>query len=839
MKRTTLFLYILLFITFNIKAQTPQRFNSAEILQKLNKLNTVGSVLYVAAHPDDENTRLLAYLANERKLRTGYLSLTRGDGGQNLIGKELGELLGLIRTQELLAARRTDGTEQFFTRANDFGYSKNPEETFGFWNKDSILADVVWVIRNFKPDVIICRFPTDGRGGHGHHTASAILAQEAFDAAADPNRFPEQLKYVQVWQAKRLFWNSYNFGSTNTTTPQQIQLNVGVYNPLLGKSYGEIAAESRSMHKSQGFGSLKQRGEIIEFFQQIKGDSVPNTADIFADIPNAWERVKGGKSIQKLIDKTLKEYSPLYPRSSVSSLVNIYKEIQKLDDADAYTRYWKTLKLKETETLILACAGIWMEATADDYIAIPGEDINITAEIINHSGVYASLDKINYLGQTDTIVKQSSAMSKMGKYTPKLYSYTHSEKLLASTPYSTPYWLKDKHTLGLYTVTNPLLIGMPENDAAAKVTFYINIDGLSLAVERPLAYKYRDPVKGEIYRPLEVLPPATVNIAEQVYIFSDDKPQIIKYVVKAQKDNVQGTLQVQIPAGWIITVKNAAFDLKKKGDEQIIEATLKATPTAANSDMIATIKIGNTVYTKSIYRVEYDHIPYQFTLSDAEAKLVNIPLQKTDITVGYIPGAGDDVANSLRLIGYKVVELTDDILANEDLSKYGAIITGIRAYNTNERLFQFNTKINQYINNGGNFIVQYNTNSRVGPFAGKIGPYDFTITRNRVTDETANVKFPLPEHKALTYPNKISDIDFQNWVQERGIYFATDLDPNFEAVLEMADPKEEAQNGSLVIAKYGKGNFIYTGLSFFRELPAGVPGAYRLFVNLISLPKNE
>lgn len=843
MKRTTLFLYLLLFISFNTKAQTPQQFNSAEILQKINKLNTVGSVLYVAAHPDDENTRLLAYLANERKLRTGYLSLTRGDGGQNLIGKELGELLGLIRTQELLAARRTDGAEQFFTRANDFGYSKNPEETFGIWNKDSILADVVWTIRNFKPDVIICRFPTDGRGGHGHHTASAILAEEAFTAAADPNRFPEQLKYTQVWQAKRVFWNSYNFGSTNTTSPEQIQLNVGLYNPLLGEGYGEIAADSRSNHKSQGFGSLKQRGEIIEFFQFIKGDSIPNTEDIFTGVNQTWVRLRDGKKVQKLIDKTLKEYSPINPENSVSSLVAIYKEIQKLDAADDYTRYWKNQKLKETETLILACAGLWMEATVDNYIAIPGEDINITAEIVNNNGVFARLDKINYLGQTDTTC--SLDLHKIRKHlmpsriAPYLYSFNHKETLSANAPYSTPYWLKDKHTLGLYTVSNPLLIGKPENDAPAKVTFYINIDGLNLAVERPLVYKYRDPVKGEVYRPLEVLPPATVNIAEQVYIFSDDKPQTIKYVVKAQKDDVKGTLQVQIPAGWIITVKNAAFDLKKKGDEQMIEATLKATPLAANSDMIATIKIGNTVYTKSIYRVEYDHIPYQFTLSDAEAKLVNIPLQKTDITVGYIPGAGDDVANSLRLVGYKVVELTDDILANEDLSKYGAIITGIRAYNTNERLFQFSTKINQYINNGGNFIVQYNTNSRVGPFAGKIGPYDFTITRNRVTDENANVKFPLPEHKALTYPNKISDIDFQNWVQERGIYFATELDPNFEAVLEMADPKEEAQNGSLVIAKYGKGNFIYTGLSFFRELPAGVPGAYRLFVNLISLPKNE
>lgn len=842
MKRTTLFLYLLLFITFNTKAQTPQQFNSAEILQKINKLNTVGSVLYVAAHPDDENTRLLAYLANESKLRTGYLSLTRGDGGQNLIGKELGELLGLIRTQELLAARRTDGAEQFFTRANDFGYSKNPEETFGIWNKDSILADVVWTIRNFKPDVIICRFPTDGRGGHGHHTASAILAEEAFTAAADPNRFPEQLKYTQVWQAKRLFWNSYNFGSTNTTSPEQIQLNVGLYNPLLGEGYGEIAANSRSNHKSQGFGSLKQRGEIIEFFQFVKGDSIPNTEDIFTGVNQTWARLKDGKKVQKLIDKTLKEYSPLYPEHSVSSLVSIYKEIQKLDAADDYTRYWKNQKLKETETLILACAGLWLEAYADDYMAIPGDSISITADVCSQMIGRGEVNKINFLGIKDTLnnIYFSRKILSTGVMPPKQLVSTQTKLILpVTTPYSTPYWLKDKHTLGLYTVSNPLLIGKPENDAPAKVTFYINIDGLNLAVERPLVYKYRDPVKGEVYRPLEVLPPATVNIAEQVYIFSDDKPQTIKYVVKAQKDDVKGTLQVQIPAGWIITVKNAAFDLKKKGDEQVIEATLKATPLAANSDMIATIKIGNTVYTKSIYRVEYDHIPYQFTLSDAEAKLVNIPLQKTDITVGYIPGAGDDVANSLRLVGYKVVELTDDILANEDLSKYGAIITGIRAYNTNERLFQFNAKINQYINNGGNFIVQYNTNSRVGPFAGKIGPYDFTITRNRVTDETANVKFPLPEHKALTYPNKISDIDFQNWVQERGIYFATELDPNFEAVLEMADPKEEAQNGSLVIAKYGKGNFIYTGLSFFRELPAGVPGAYRLFVNLISLPKNE
>jgi LmbE family N-acetylglucosaminyl deacetylase len=838
MKRTTLFLYLLLLLTFTTQGQTSPQYNSAEILQKLNKLNTVGSVLYVAAHPDDENTRLLAYLANERKLRTGYLSMTRGDGGQNLIGKELGELLGLIRTQELLAARRTDGAEQFFTRANDFGFSKNPEETFGFWNKDSILADVVWVIRNFKPDVIICRFPTDGRGGHGHHTASAILAEEAFDAAADPTRFPEQLQYVQVWQAKRLFWNSYNFGSTNTTTPEQMQLNVGLYNTLLGEGYGEIAANSRSNHKSQGFGSAKGRGEIIEFFQHIKGDSA--SKDIFEGINQTWARLgKPAKAIQKLLDKTIKEYDAQYPEKSVTNLVAIYRQLQLFDETNPDLKYWKTQKLKETENLLLATSGLWMEAYAADYMAIPGEDITITSQIINNSGVDVAVSKINYLGQTDTTLNLSMQRLKSGFYTAKLNTYTHTEKLSINTPYSTPYWLKDEHTLGLYTVTDQLLRGKAENDGAAFVTFYVNIGGLELAVKRPIAYKYTDPVKGEIYRPLEVLPPVTVNIAEDVYIFGDNTPQTVKFIVKANKDNVQGTLKTEIPAGWIITQKNASFNLAKKGDEQILEAVIMPTPNCDNDNILASVQIARDTYNKSIERVQYDHIPYQFTLNNAEAKLVSIPLKKTNITIGYIPGAGDEVANSLKLIGYKVVELSDDVLANEDLSKYGAIVTGIRAYNTNAHLFQFNAKINEYIKNGGNFIVQYNTNSRVGPFAGKIGPYDFTITRNRVTDETATVKFSNPQHPALTSPNKLSDADFEGWVQERGIYFANELDPNFETIFNMADPNEDTQTGSLIVAKYGKGNFVYTGLSFFRELPAGVPGAFRLFVNLLSLPANQ
>jgi LmbE family N-acetylglucosaminyl deacetylase len=837
MKRIFFSLISIVFIASQAIAQTSPQYNSAEILHKMQKLNTVGSVLYIAAHPDDENTRLLAYLANERKYRTGYLSLTRGDGGQNLIGKELGELLGLTRTQELLAARRTDGAEQFFTRANDFGYSKNPEETFTIWEKDSILADVVWVIRNFKPDVIICRFPPDRRAGHGHHSASAILAHEAFEAAADPNRYPEQLEHTQVWQAKRIFWNTYRFGRRNTTSPTDQTINIGVHNPLLGKSYGEISSESSSMHKSQGFGRLKRRGEIIEYLQLVKGDSLAQTDDILKGINTNWSRISGTKKIQKLLDKGIASYSALAPEKSVNNLVSVYKEITALEDKDKYTKYWKQQKLKECQELIIACAGIWAEAYADDYIAVVGDSISIKSQILNTTNTDVKLLGINYLDrQYDSVINLNMGDEKQ---VGKMASYNYKFVFPNWFSYSSPYWLDEPHEIGLYTVKEQLLRGKPENDPAVKVIFHVTINDQHFPIERPIVYKYRNPVKGEIYRPLEVLPPAMVNIAEQIYIYSSEQPQTIKFTVKANKDNVKGSLQTQIPAGWNITIKNGAFDLKNKGDEQIIEATLKANAGSADGKLLAAVKIDGEEYGKSIYRVEYDHFPYQFWLKDAEAKLVNIPLKKTNMTVGYINGAGDGVANSLKLIGYDVVELTDDMLMNSDLNQYGAIVAGIRAYNVNQRMPAYYDRLMAYIKQGGNYIVQYNTNSFFGPLNAKMGPYPFKITRNRVTNEFAKVNFVNSKHPVLNQPNKITDKDFENWVQERGIYFAENVDVQFAPIFSIADPNEEEHKGSLIIAPYGKGNFVYTGLSFFRELPAGVPGAYRLFVNIISLPKNE
>lgn len=824
----------LLFLLKIVGAQNAPQLNSAEILQSLKKLNTIGSVLYIAAHPDDENTRLLAYMANEKKFKTAYLSLTRGDGGQNLIGKEQSELLGLIRTNELLAARRTDGAEQFFTRANDFGYSKNPEETFGFWNKDSILADVVWVIRKFKPDAIICRFPTTGEGGHGHHTASAMLAEEAFVAAADPTKFPEQLKYVQVWKTKRLFWNTFNFGSTNTTAEDQLKIDVGVFNPLLGKYYGEIAAESRSMHKSQGFGSAKGRGSSIEYFKLLKGDSAKK--DLFEGMNSTWTRFKETAKFDKLINSCIAKYSALAPENSVKDLAIIYQELQKLNSSNTEVLYWKQQKLKETENLLLACGGFWAEAYVSDYIGIPGKSISINAQMVSKNNTVIKLNSVSFLNEDSTAaltLKQN-----------ELYSLRHKMILPADLKFSNPYWLTDEHSTGLYTVTDQLKRGTPDNQSQTKVVYNVTIGGIDLKVERGLTYKYTDPVKGEIYRPFEILPPATINIAEKVYVFTDKTPQKVKVVVKANMDNVTAKVNAAIvtvneKGAWKIYGEDKSVILEKKGDEKIVELEISSESETAVSELMVFLTIDGKEYNKSIQRIEYDHIPYQFILSDAKAKLVKMDLKITGKNIAYIPGAGDDVQSCLKQIGYTVTELTDEMLKASDLSKYDAIVTGIRAYNTNERLQVHYNKLMDYVKNGGNLVVQYNTNSRVGPVVAKIGPYPFTVSRNRVTDEKAEVSFINEKQGVLNFPNKISQADFNGWIQERGIYFASELDKNYETVFTMNDAGEKPQDGSLIIAKYGKGNFVYSGLVFFRELPAGVPGAYRLFVNLLSIPKNQ
>jgi LmbE family N-acetylglucosaminyl deacetylase len=813
------FTYLLiLFFACNsiVKAQTAPPSDVAAIKQQLKKLNTLGSVLYIAAHPDDENTRLLAYLAQEKHYRTGYLALTRGDGGQNLIGNEQGELLGLIRTQELLAARRMDGAEQFFTRANDFGFSKNPQETLSIWDKEKILGDVVWVVRKFRPDVMICRFPTTGEGGHGHHTTSAILAQEAFSAAADPNRFPEQLKYVKPWQAKRLLWNTFNFGSTNTTAANQFKIDVGGYNPLLGKGYGEIAAESRSNHRTQGFGTARQRGQGLEYFKTILGDA-PQTS-LLDEVNATWGRVKDGDAISTNIDIINKNFDEDHPEKSVPALVKLHDRISKVTDV-----YWRTQKINELNNLIAECAGLWFESYVTEPSYAVGDPMQVRSQVISRFGFEVKVSSIN------------GKAFEGGRTLPANELQTF-ESTLTAEKITQPYWLEAPHGIGMYTINDELKVGNPENPDLPTLTFKFVIDGKPIRYERRLVYKLVDPARGELYQPVEIAPPVTANVENKVYIFNTSQPQKLQLRLKSFAANSNGTIAIQPVNGWKISPASISFADKTKGAEWVESFTITPASSTANAAQAqAVVTVNGKAYSLGFQRIQYEHVPNITLFPLAQAKLVNLDLKTAGKKIGYLPGAGDLMPEALQQVGYEVHLLTDNEVMNADLSAYDAIVTGVRAYNVLDRLPYEQPKLMAYVKNGGNLVVQYN--NFAGLKVNPIGPYPFRVVNERVTDENARVTVLDSQSPLLNYPNKITQADFNGWIQERGLYFVTDIAPEYQAPLAMNDANEAPNKGSLIAANYGKGRFVYTSLAFFRELPAGVPGAYRLFVNLLSRPK--
>jgi LmbE family N-acetylglucosaminyl deacetylase len=814
---------LLFFVAFfcEAKAQTPTAYTSAEILSQLKKLNVLGSVLYIAAHPDDENTRLLAYLANEKLYRTGYLSLTRGDGGQNLIGDEQGVDLGLIRTQELLAARRIDGAEQFFSRAFDFGFSKSPDEAMKFWGHDKILSDVVWVIRKFRPDIIVTRFPTTGEGGHGHHTASAILAGEAFDAASDPTRFPEQLKQgVTVWQAKRLLWNTFNFGGNNTQGNDQFKMECGDYNAILGKSYGEIAAASRSQHKSQGFGVPAQRGSVIEYLKTIKGKAPVN--DLFDDVDISWNRINEagfGNTVNKIMEK----FDVSHPEKSVPALVALYKAIEILPDS-----YWKNKKLNEVNELLQNSSGLFMDATTNTQYAVQGDSLKINFVVNNRSGA-------NILNADVHLNDDYVIFDQLKKNTNSVQTYTMLVR--PNTEPTQPYWLQSPMDKGSFNVTDQQQIGKGESDPF-KVIFSMEIEGKEFKFTKPVRYKYTDPVKGELYQPLTILPKLELNYNSNVFLGINDRPVEVSTHIKSNLPQAVDYSVTKLTTAKIVN-SNSPFVFKSSAGERVENETSVFTFNGVDGDYVEEIKLQasdvHNIFHQYKKSIEYDHIPSIIYFHDATAKISKINLKTEGNYVGYIPGAGDKVPEALIAMGYKVVTLKESDIKAANLKQFDAIVTGVRAYNTNEWMNDAYEDLMQYVKDGGVLLVQYNTNNQIGPVKAKIAPYSFNISRsNRITDEEAKVNFLLPEHPALNYPNKITDKDFDGWIQERSIYHADKIDTAYKAILSMKDPGESEQDGSLIIANYGKGRFVYTGLVFFRELPAGVPGAYRLFANLIA-----
>ena len=804
----------LLFVNFFTFSQS---LPSSELYHKLLRLKETKRILYVAAHPDDENTRLIAYLVNGASSEVAYLSLTRGDGGQNLIGKELGIGLGQIRTQELLKARETDGGRQYFTRAMDFGYSKNPDETLQNWDKEKVLSDVVWVIRKFQPDIIITRFNTIPGVTHGHHTTSAILAGEAFDLAGDPKAFPDQLKYVGTWQPKRIFWNSYNFGGEFKEDPNELYdvFETGEFNPLLGETYSQIAADSRTMHKSQGFGATAGIGKAVDHIQFIKGEPFGNSA--FEGVPNRWAEVEGGKEIEARIQSLIEKFNFENPVINLKSLMQIRSELSALNPKP----FWITEKIQQVDELVYQVLGLEIEFVTKQELGYSGEQIKATLLVNNPSPVLLT-DISLQLYDTYYSASNKAASNNDPIQVPVEF------QLDEATPLSQPYWLVNPSEDAIYDVRDQTMIGKPFNDLEIGGELNFKIDGQEFKTAIPLVFKYNDQVDGEIKQPFTIVPEVDLTLSKETVFLIPGSDSKLKVTVHFKNQFIDGGLDfINLPADQykILSVADNAF-LK----ERVYEVEFIPNGNGLKEITARYVTSQGKTFDQITNRILYKHIPNLTYFQPATIRLIQENWKVSGAKVGYIPGAGDDVPGVLTSLGYQVEEIGEADYSVEKLSQYKAIVVGIRAYNTNETLASNQQILMGYVRSGGNLVVQYNTSSPL--LTNQLGPYPFSLSRTRVAVQEAPITLDW-ESSILTTPNKIENSDFEGWVQERGLYFVGQMDEKYQTPFIMNDPDEEPSNGALIHAKYGEGTYTYTGISFFRQLPAGVPGAIKLFINLI------
>lgn len=800
----------------SLKAQ-----DAGSIYRQMEKLNFLGSMLYVAAHPDDENTALISHFSNHTHAHSAYLSLTRGDGGQNLIGTELRAMLGVIRTNELIEARKIDGGNQFFSSAIDFGYSKHPKETLKIWDKEQILGEVVQRIRSFQPDIVIHRFDhrTPGRT-HGHHTSSALLSHQAFSLTNDPNSYPKQLTTLSPWQVRRQFFNTswWFYGSREgfeqADKTNLLALEIGNYDALKGISNSEIAAASRSSHKSQGFGSSPSLGARTEYIELINGDR-PTGNDPFEGINTTWSRLEGGEKVGKLVTQALAEYDFKAPEKSVPLLIDIHQAIQELTPS-----VWKTRKLNAVKTLIKICAGLTLQLNSQRAYGVAGEELEIRLNSVQQSQQNIKIVKVGTMPLGHNLIRNSAYQ--------KTINYTLGEQL------GTPYWLLEKGSLGVFKVKDQALIGQPETPAL-KLAVEITINGTPIVFEEKINYRINDPVRGEVVTPFYTLPQLSINFEKEVNLYPNDSPQTIRLEVTNYGADFEGEVELCFPRGWSIDQAKKKVSLNGRGTSAFVTYQLSPSAKAESGLMVPLVHVNGKTLDKnfSVKIITYDHIPKQYVSQPSEAKLVRLNLTLPEKKIGYIMGAGDLVQNNLEAIGLPISTIDIESISQEELNQFDTVLVGIRAFNVLESLKYKNQLLFDFAAQGGTLIVQYNTSRRMQ--TKEILPYPIQLSRDRVTDENSRVRLLEPTHLALNFPHKITPNDFEGWVQERGLYFADNWDAKLTPLLGMNDEGESEKLGSLLVANHGKGKVVYTGLSFFRELPAGVPGAYRLLLNLIAL----
>jgi LmbE family N-acetylglucosaminyl deacetylase len=792
-----------------------QSLTSSERYHLLLQLRETKRVLYVAAHPDDENTRLIAYLANGEHAEVAYLSLTRGDGGQNLIGKELGIELGQIRTQELIKAREIDGGKQYFTRALDFGYSKDPSETLQNWDKEKVLSDVVWAIRSFQPDIIITRFNTIPGITHGHHTTSAILAEEAFAISGDPKVFPEQLSYVKPWKAKRIFFNAYNFrGEFEPEAGKRYYaMEVGGYNSLLGKSYHEFAADSRTMHKSQGFGSTAGTGKAKDFLEQVGGEPYVNSP--FDGVESRWSAVKGGLAIKAQLEELLLEkFNLVETPKNLPALLEIRSAMLELDTSSP----WIASKLAKLDQLIFSCLGLGMEFVTNQELGYPGEKIAAQLLLINPSQV--PISEISFQLKDTYYPSKDTKGDEDTKVAITL-------ELASDEAYSQPYWLNEPLDGALFSVKNQRDIGLPYKEKVGGDLSFV-LSGHKFKVAVPLVYKFNDPIDGEVNQPFTLVPEVDLSLSKELVFLVPGADPTVTVTVNFRNQLLEGALEFEgLNANQFKVQKVEEFPgqkqrrytvtfLEGKNGKQQLRARFKTT--------------SGQVYDQVIHRISYPHIPNLTYFSPAQIQLIQEDWKVSGGKIGYLEGAGDEVSDVLSSLGYQVNFLTEENLEVDQLNEFQAIVVGIRAYNTQEFLASKQQILLDYVKAGGNLILQYNTSSPL--VTPNLGPYPFAIGRDRVTVEGSPVQADW-EHSLLRTPNRLEGKDFEGWVQERGLYFASKVDERYQSPLTLQDPGEAANKGALITTQFGTGTYVYTGISFFRQLPAGVPGAIKLFINLI------
>ncbi len=810
----------------------------------LRRLGNTARVLMIGAHPDDENTALLAELALGSGADVAYLSLTRGEGGQNLIGPELEEGLGLIRSEELLAARRLDGAQQFFTRANDYGFSKSADEAFSQWPRDSLLADVVAVVRTFRPDIILAVFSGTPRDGHGQHQASGIMAREAFEAAGDPSRFPGQIAAgLTPHQPAYLFQSLWRGGDG-----EAVRIQTGELDRLLGRSRYQIAMASRSRHRSQDMGRAEPIGPQSASAIPVLGDFPEGGQSLFAGLDTTLaQRANGATDGESALDAYERivlaardAFNPLDAGALVPQLMDALAQLDRAraGAGDALAFHLETERAQLVRALRMA-AGLVFEVTAEDARVVPGQTFEMTLTLWNGGDTPLRVHGLA------PVVPEGWNTRPLGEVPNELAARAvarvqYAVTLPVDAEPTEPYFLREQRTGEMYTWPASLDVrGQPFAPPQVRASADIELGSARFEMEEEAVYVDVDKARGETRRPLMVLPALGVRVQPATAVVPTDNaggtvPLTILLRSEAT-DTLPVTLDIQAPAGW--TVEAPPARTVAPGEESSLTVTLRAPASlAAGRDTVRVIaRTPGAEYDRGYTIIDYPHIRAHALFAPSSVALVACPVALPDgIRVGYIEGAGDDGADALRQMGATVERLDAAMLADGDLSRFDAIVTGIRAYEVRPDLIANNRRLLDYARTGGTFVVQYNKYELPN---GGFAPYPFTMSRphGRVTDENAAVTFTNPDHPALNSPNRIGPSDFEGWVQERGLYFAGEWSPEYTTLLAMSDPGEAPLEGSVIIAPLGEGHYVYSGLAFFRQIPAGVCGAYRLLANLVSL----